>query len=303
MKNTIKRIGVWVGWMLVSYAWAGTAPEEYEIKLTRPIPKGYQFQITSQGSIEQKQIITQPGSPKQEQAQKVQATLRAKGEVVECNADGNPIHIRYIIDEFTAQQNDNKIEIAKPGSELVVVASGTSKGYSLNGSGVSQEVAQLLLLLGGSYIETEGPKQDDVLGTKKKQKIGSEWPVQAELVAKRFAQDGLTIDPKNIKGKLKVEKKTSQNKIDCLSLAGKVEVKDIAIPPQQGSKVEKAQMTMVFSGNFPIDLTLPPQSESIDILNELVMRPDSNDPQAKGVKASLITHQTATVNYAPVESK
>jgi hypothetical protein len=49
--------------------------------------------------------------------------------------------------------------------------------------------------------EREGPSDDEMFGTKERQKIGSSWPINAEAFAKQPAQPGFDpVDPKNIKG-------------------------------------------------------------------------------------------------------
>jgi hypothetical protein len=160
----------------------------------------------------------------------------------------------------------------------------------LAGGGEITDEAQKVLT---AMIHTYNPKQptdDEVFGTATARKVGETWPINTESLAKSMTEEGLQMDPKSLKGTVTLKAVETVGAVKMLRVAGTMDAKNLKPPvPDPSVKVESCDMTMEYSGLFPVDVAAPKGETSMKMNMEIHMSAGPVKVEVKGQNSQTET--------------
>ena len=115
-------------------------------------------------------------------------------------------------------------------------------------------------------LDNEGDvTDDDIFGSKKKQRVGDKWPVNKAKAIEDFRKDRIRIKAIGFKGETGLTGVVKVRGIECYSLKGSFDAKGFRPPIPQGFRVKASGLTARYSGSFPVDTKLPELETTVEV--------------------------------------
>jgi hypothetical protein len=194
--------------------------------------------------------------------------------VLEVDSVGNHRKESHKIVKCTKTEGEVTTVLLEEGTEMVASGSGKTTNFAVDGAPVSDEAAEILSEV-ISLIEDE-TTDDDAFGTTGAVSVGQSWPVNAELIARKFGENqATTVKPEDVTGSVTLNAVSEHAGAACLELSGEMKVR--AASAATGGVI--CRVAMEFSGIFPVDATLPRLEETRKATVEILAK-EGDDPEA-----------------------
>jgi hypothetical protein len=228
--------------------------EDYAISLETSSELGDKFEEKYTGTLREKVKLMSEGDILRENDVTIHATFEGTKEILEVDDSKRGLKLKYTISKCTATiGNTAKVEeLLQKGTEIIVEREGKRTSFLLNDKPLPRSITKILDLF-VSIPGKSNTSDDDVFGSKERRKVGESWKIKTEKIAKYAADQGVKVDPKNITGETTLEKVVDIGGVKCLLLKGKITMKDVTPPLPPGTKIEKAAMKGIYSGEHPVD--------------------------------------------------
>ena len=248
------------------------AADGYAIKIARPVPVGTKYELKADGAMLRQVTLHVAGRAQKQPDDGFGVRLEGTVEVLALDDVGEEAKVACTVDKCTRITSEGETELVPKGK--VIVAEGKGKDtkfhFKDNGKEVSKQAADALELV-ISLDTGDTVSDDEMFGTKDKQKVGGEWPVAGEAVAKDAGRVGVIVQPADVEGSFKLEGVEKSGDVDCLKLSGSLKMKkllrkddeDDGLP--EGFTVTGGSMEARYGGLFPVDPALGSLSESISM--------------------------------------
>lgn len=255
--------------------------QDYEIRLTRPAKVGQKYEVTMSAEKSEQMTISLEGRVVQETKSYLSATLEGTFTILKVDKLQQESEVRLLVSKFRKKTGKNAIEeeVLPKGTQVVARRRDSKKEFLVNGKVAGKDIAKVLDLF--FSLKDSRVTDDDILGTKDRKKMGDRWTVHSMKAAEDLASEGLKVDAKNIKGSSKIEKLVLVRGTKCLLISGKMALDMIAPPLPAGLAVEKSSLSLSFSGEFPVDISIRRLSQKNTGTMTLVAKgkPSSDAPE------------------------
>ncbi|MCL2648457.1 MAG: hypothetical protein FWD61_15850 [Phycisphaerales bacterium] len=304
MRPLARSLAVLVILGVSSLIWAqkeekGGGGESYPIQLGRSGEVGdvYDTHIT----LEQTGTVTTTSaqSEPRERSLAMKADLQGRVKMLEKNADSSLLELT--VKKFVDETGENLIDANKV---IDIKRSATQSSFSAKDGGeLSEKVKNLLNQLyppeQGKGEAKSGASDDDVFGSKTPRKVGESWPINSEAAAKMLARSDVTVDPKDVTGKMTLKGVETINggngkRGKALRIVGTIDVanfKSSCVP--SGVNVDSVGK-MQLSGLYPVDASPSPAELETIVDATIVMN-------LGGAKSEVKTHQVRKETKMPVK--
>jgi hypothetical protein len=123
-------------------------------------------------------------------------------EIRKVNKDNRATQVAVEIKRCEEVKKDGTHRTIIPAGRTLLVTAKKDEGAQLTlDQGKLDKKDEPLVRLIVHLREQDGPDDDELFGTKQRQKVGSSWPINAEAFAKQPARDGYDpVEPKQVKG-------------------------------------------------------------------------------------------------------
>lgn len=290
--------------MVTSFGLGSLQGEElYQILFHRHSKVGSKQEVEMKLSIKDETDVLSEGvalnSTKTETKVKMVASIEVLG--LDKLKRGNKI--RIVIDDFSFETSTDS-EVQHPfskGAEILIEFEDGKTVMSQGGNRISGNQQSMLGLL--IQLPTAEIDHDMVFGTDEKKKVGDSWPVNAEMSAKLYQSQGLSVDPKSIKGKVTFEKLQVFDKEECLVLDVKVDISHIPVPEGLGKMdVSKSTYSVAFQTPFPINVEKFPRRHEVE--TQMQLEATMPNPANRDAPELLLTKlQTRNISYRVLSSE
>jgi len=269
--------------------------DQYNIKLVRPEKVGDKY-IFSGTATQFDEIKTSQGLNVLKQTKSFfSGQLETKVHVLPSNDNGGRTKLRLVVSKCSVIDGSLEKELLKPGTEIISQLQEGEEVFTINNKPVPLAVENILaqfFSFGNSNIT-----DDDVFGTKEAKKVGDKWPVRSDQMAKMLAEDGVIADLDKINGNTTLEKIIEVDGVKALHITGNVEIGSPSSTSLPSTLlVEKANVSVSFSGNYPIDTSLAPISDRLDMTMTFIGR-RASPPDNSQVVVSLRREQSVEKRY------
>ena len=247
---------------------ADAAREQYEIRIARKINVGTKYHLTADGALIRQVNIKAGGEAKQQPDDGFGIHLEGTVEVLALDAIGEEAKVACTVDKCTRITSKGQTELVPAGKVIIAEAKGKDTVFSIkDGPELPKDAAEALDL--AISLDTGDELNDDELfGTKEKQKVGAAWPVNREGVSKDADRVGVVVKPEDVEGSFRLEGLEKAGDVECLKLSGSLKMKkltrkddeDDGLP--EGFSVESGSMEAKYGGLFPVDPSVGSLAES-----------------------------------------
>ena len=247
------------------------AGETYEIRLTRPDKVGLKFAFTSEAALIRKTTLTVGDETKPGDEFGVGIKLEGSAEVLEVRPDGRASKMAITVQKCTGVTGQEAQEKELIPAGKVVVAKGKADGtdYTLQDGGeLSPQVAAALELIVPMEADEDDHADDEVFGSKERQAVGAQWPVNAKLAALDARNEGVNVPDDGLAGSMKLIGVEQVEGNQCLALEGRMDVSKLTPPPAaeaglpEGLKPTGGTIGYRFRVLMPVDASIGSLSES-----------------------------------------
>ncbi|MCX5683207.1 MAG: hypothetical protein NT049_05920 [Planctomycetota bacterium] len=274
---------------------ASALGQDYEIKMSRPVTVGQEYQVSATGREVQKATVTVNGQVVKNENQESSIEVEMAVKVLEIDKNGASSKASLAIVKCLEVKGETKTPLVPAGAVVVASLKDKEPVYEIAGQKVSPEAQQALSQV---YTPGKGGATDDqIMGTTERKKIGDRWALNSEFAAKDAAANGLDVKPEDIKGTVTLEKIVKAGGTDCLQLAAEVNIARFVPPAPPGLVVEKGKMLAKMSGLFPVNASLGEVEKSETITISIVMKGAKPQPDAPELVVDTVGERQTTVRY------
>jgi hypothetical protein len=261
--------------------------QDYEIRLTRDAKAGEKYELTVSASVSKQMTMSSQGQVLQKNASSITAKLEGTVTVLEIDEMKREIKLSLLVSRCLASANGSAEEreaLAK-GTQVVAQMRDGRKEFLIDGNAVSKDISEMLGML--ISLPISQATDDDIFGTKEHRKVGDSWAVNSVKGAVDLYSKGMKVGAEDIKGSTKLEKLIVAGGTNCLQISSRMGMINITPPLPRGLTVTKSNVSATFSGEFPVDVSIRPLSETMTVSMAFV---------AKGRPAPDAPEVTLTMN-------
>ena len=245
-----------------------TKDAEYDIKIARKIDVGTKYALTADGALMRQVTLTAGGKTQRQPDEGYGVHLEGTVEVLALDEVGEEAKVACTVDKCSRITSDGEKELVPKGKVIIAEGKGKDTHFSLKDGAELPKEASDALDLAISLDTGDEYNDDELFGTKEKQKVGGSWPVNREHVAKDAGRVGVIVKPGDVEGSFKLDGVEKAGDVECLRLSGVLKMKklerkddeDDGLP--EGFTVESGSMEAKYGGLFPVDPSVGPLAES-----------------------------------------
>lgn len=247
------------------------ADKQYEIKIARSIPVGTKYALTADGALLRQVTLHVAGRDQKQPDDGFGIHLEGTVEVLALDEVGEEAKVSCVIDKCNRITSEGEKELVATGKTLIAEGKGKdTKFHYDDGKELPKEASEALELV-ISLDTGDEVTDDDMFGTKDKQKVGASWPVHAEPVSKDAARVGVIVKPEDVEGSFKLDGLRKVGDAECMSVSGNLKMKKLMRKDDEddglpaGFTVTGGSMEARYGGLFPLDVSAGTLSESVSM--------------------------------------
>jgi len=247
--------------------------EDYEIKFTRPSKPGAKNEFDMKGMLSTKNVVKANGKIVKNES--VDISMTAKGVTTANKVDKFGREIEYTVElkEFKVSRKGQyqPTDLFPPGTVVTVKQIVEPNGkkhpsYTVNGKELDVATSKIF----GIFFDVPGNDftDDDVFGAQGRKSVGDSWAINSEVAAKGAAASGVKVDPKDIAGKVTLEKVVDVDGVKCLHVTAFLDVAKAGVPGLPPAfKLQHSTVKAKFAADQPVDVTkgILTSSESLEV--------------------------------------
>jgi hypothetical protein len=234
----------------------GANPSQtYRIQLTRVMRPGQRYAYSADATVVDSATGKLSGSTKTLKPRTVSVHFEGEMEVLAVNVYGEPTKARFLVHECSARAMKDRITVFKRGTVVTAEATKYKTKLSPDRGGLSIEedmMARSVL----SLPKEDGITDDDLFGTRARQKVGGAWAVNPDKLVKSFAAQGSRVQRNNVSGTVRLKGVEYVDGIPCLRINGRAQIAEFTVPQEDvpdGTRVKQARSEIKFTRLSPID--------------------------------------------------
>ena len=247
---------------------ADAAGEGYEIRIARKIDVGTKYHLTADGALIRQMTVTSGGVVKRQPDDGFGIHLEGTVEVLALDAIGEEAKVACTVEKCMRITSKGQAELVPAGKVIIAEARGKDTHFSIKDGAELPKDASEALDLAISLDSGDELNDDELFGTKEKQRVGGAWPVNREGVSKDAERVGVVVKPEDVEGSFRLEGLEKAGDVECLKLSGSLKMKklmrkddeDDGLP--EGFAVETGSMDAKYGGLFPVDPAMGSLAES-----------------------------------------
>jgi hypothetical protein len=223
------------------------APKTYAVRLSHPSRVGEKLHIVADKIEEKATKVTAGDTVIDDKHDKRVIHLDSISTVLEVNAQGRATKTRDDIADLTI---DGK-SVVKGAVEIVYAPKEKDAVITIDGKPANDDARDALKSM--LKLNSGGPTDDDVFGTKTAQAVGAHWAVNTQL-AHDDLKDDTGLDASTVTGDVWLEGVGTANGKETLDVRAKLGL-DGLVPPDvpQGSSVEMGRADVDLQTTIPTD--------------------------------------------------
>lgn len=253
---------------LLATASQGLAQTEHEVRLFRPSKANDQYRLGVAGhQIRQVVLRNAAGEALRSERESFSVDMSGSVRVEEVDAKGNVTRSAITVDSLVRAIGLRRDELLRPGTIVIERRTGPRQEFLIGGRAVSPELKDVLELALSETNDPGAPSDDELMGTKQRQKVGGRWPVNRERLARFFAEDrelAFTVRPEDIEGGGELVALARSGGLECM----RVDIAMTILGAPRGAMppgTPKARVEIKLSSLLPLDTKLDQLEETTQL--------------------------------------
>jgi hypothetical protein len=250
--------------------------DAYPVKLTRPVRAGQRYQYTADATVVQSMTANVSGQTRTINPRSRSVRLEAVEHVVAVNALGEPTETVYAVEKCTVREGKKVRNVLQPGVNVTAEAGKWKPRLNVDrGTLTIQDELLLRAVIG--LPSADNVSDDQCYGTDKPQKVGGEWPVRPEAVARSIAAAGVAVKKGDVSGTVRLRDVTTVDGVPCLRVQGRAVISHF-LPPDNDlpreMRVTDSTVEYKFTKLVPVDPAGAILSDSYSMRVNLKLKTD-----------------------------
>ncbi len=268
--------------------------QDYEIRMTRAVETGERYELIASGSYSQQITMSSQGQVLRKNKKFISAKLEGIVTVLEVDELKREKKLSLLVSKsmMYTNVNDKEEEALPKGTQVIAQRRDGKKEYLIDGKIANEDIDDMLDIF--ITIPATQATDDDIYGTKERKNVGESWEVNNVNALNDFASDGMVVDLAKMEGSTKLERIVEVEGIKCLLLSASTEVSGVVPPLPSGLTVEKSNVSAIFTGEFPLDISIRPLSQIHKMTFEFVAKGKSS-PDAPEVTLSMDSSKSGNI--------
>lgn len=226
--------------------------QDYEIKLVRPPRVGQKYSLTVEGAMVRAITIKIEGQQDRKRNEGYGVRLEGTVEVLAVNSDGEEAKAACTVTKCVRIVKEGEQELVPAGRVVTAEGVKTDTNFTVDKGELPDETKEALRLV-FRMGEEDGFNDDKIYGTTTRQAVGGTWQVDAKAASEEAKADDVLFDPADVSGSLTLEKVEQADGVECLRIAGPIEIKKLTAEPPANMTFESGSLKGRYSGLFPVD--------------------------------------------------
>ncbi len=234
------------------------AGQDYAVRLNRTAAVGLKRLVVGSVESDDKSSGGAASTQMREQHDTVISYVVAT-KVLEVSPEGNPRRVEVTVRRLNKTSAGVTVELAKPGETYTASLQGRQRVVDLNGTPIAADLQEALATAAGLRNDDD-PNDDDLFGTRDRQRVGASWPANTALFAHTGAQQ-VTFDPRGVSGTVTLAAERQVKGVPCLVVQWKITAHQGSFKAGSmpgGLLGTMTTMTITGSTTVPVDPALPP---------------------------------------------
>ena len=265
---------------VVASAASPVRAQDYEIKLVRPPKVGQKYTMTVEGAMVRAITIKVEGQEDRRRNEGYGVRLEGTVEVLAVNADGEESKAACTVTKCVRIVKEGEQELIPAGRVVTAEGDKTDTNFTVDQGELTDETKEALRLV-FRMGEEDGFNDDKIYGTTTRQAVGGMWQIDAKAASEEAKADEVIFDPADVSGSLTLEKVEQVDGVECLRIAGPIEIKKLTAEPPQNMTFESGSLKGRYSGLFPVDTTVGVLGETQSVTYHTAYR--GKDPAGQEV--------------------
>ncbi|MDP2815573.1 MAG: hypothetical protein Q8O19_02710 [Rectinemataceae bacterium] len=235
----------------------------YPIRMGRPDKVGSVLLIQGEGKQSIMGKGTVGGQPMPFSESTITIALTYQSEVLEANDSRKATKLKLTLGKGKCQVKGVPIELPPEGTVTVALRKNDKKLFLKDGLPLEEPLQEAL----GIVVELgDGKDEEDLqFGTNTPKEVGDTWDVNGENILNIAGREiGLVGDPKNVKGKSRLDAILKHDGVDCMKISTHADIRDVKgvfyLDKDLGLKINKVTGIIDQIGLFPVDTELQPHT-------------------------------------------
>ena len=224
----------------------------YKIKLERPSKVGEKADVSVTATMTETATFSFKDREPEKSVTSTAITLEGHGETLAIDSHGWETKASLKLTKTEINRDGKTTTILPAGTLLEVSLDGDKTVFKVDGKPVSDEAADALSeVLFLHDARTHG--DDEVYVNDKPQKVGANWPLNADLAAKDLSVLGLPVTSKHVTGSSSLVDVETSDGVPCLHVQLIMDADEITAQMAEGLVPGKTAMQMLLHIMVPID--------------------------------------------------
>jgi hypothetical protein len=255
--------------ILATAATAHADDTAYEIKMHRPCKVGDKFDMTDKAETQNKAVMTVDGNAAGEpREEKTAVELQATLEITAVDDIGRETGLHLVVKKLTLADGDAAAaDVLPAGAEIDVAYKEKTVEFTQKNGELSEDAKKALSQI---YRPRQSKKtDDDMFGTKNKQKPGASWKPDFKAMAEDFTGSPMELNPEKMTGTVKLAAVKTTGQTPTMELQATIEATDVTI--KELGKSKEAKIKGDFASQIPIDTSRPDGASQMSMSVHIVV--------------------------------
>ncbi|MBI5724425.1 MAG: hypothetical protein HZA50_10740 [Planctomycetes bacterium] len=246
-----------------SPATAASQSAGYKIVLSSKSVVGEKYYLSEKSKSRGQKIILSPGKKalQEEFGHEFEGTI----QVLKVNEKGKTTEKSVIVDKCIFIKDDKKTDVLPKGTEVVASWIDGKKVFRLkdDSTKLSEDATKVLQQI--ITLSPDSPTDDEAFGTSKLVMAGESWPLNREILAKRFSADmrlEQQLKPDDIKGQVKFHGVIIRDGFVLLDIGIEIEISNFKLSAPNNAEFKNSSVNSSMRGVKSADTAQRPPTES-----------------------------------------
>ncbi|HKX31792.1 MAG TPA: hypothetical protein VJ302_29170 [Blastocatellia bacterium] len=225
--------------------------QEYAVRLTRLAKVGEKYRLTATSSLSEKMKVSRGDAILQNRDESFSLELVAEISVLEVSKGGGATRKSIAIEKCLLTKGGETKPLLAPGTVLMAMLEGGKTVFKVNGTPVDPATEKAISL--AIALDTGGPSEDAVFGTREKKKVGETWEINTESAIESLKNSIQVKNKADLKGIATLENVVKEGKETFLLVKATFTVNNFTLPAPTEFQTQNNLLQASISGKFPID--------------------------------------------------
>lgn len=220
-------------------------PQDYEVRLARPMKVGSKYRLAATGSETVRSKLTTGDRVVKTTEEGFTLEFVADATVLEVDGQGRATRKSFTVVSSKITREGETNALLPAGTVVVAAAQGSDVVFQVGDKPVERSIAKALSSVLSVY--SGYPDDDELFGTRARKKPGESWGVNTDAAIAMLKELGAEARKEDVRGSTTLERVSDEH----LFISARMDAANVLPPLPEGFKAEGGGFRVEISGRFP----------------------------------------------------